>query len=418
MFMESNIKMWTRLKRSPPWAHDVVAGSIVLLASAICGFGQADQEQARLVTLIAGRYRANQSILTSFYYEYQKDFSIPQGHEPPGGRLRAAEGDFHQIMMKGKYASSEDRLYEREDSSEPDQYVQFVRNGDLEHSITPNGAEGRIVVRGNRNRAPVKPLSSGPWGLEGLSLSAQLDRLDPRFDRIASVEVKEIDGRSIVVVKLNQRLATDPEGRYDNTLEMHFSAQEGFAPVRMLSTFGKSTLVIDTKVTKILTYDVGGTTLYLPGQLTETRHQAKELVEAFNYTVSEKSVRINPRLPDDLFAVSIRPGDILVDKEAGGLQLSTDLASIDPVLTKSIDEVLNSLESAQPSATADVYGAPEKSVETRIARPPEASVTPPQKKPIAVITLSRAGWCVLVCFIGGLLVFMTRRKRRRSARGV
>ena len=58
----------------------------------------------------------------------------------------------------------------------------------------------------------MRPPIPDPWDFTGHSLMYKLDKIDGPYDRIASVKSVTENGRELIVVTIEQRLNTSPEG--------------------------------------------------------------------------------------------------------------------------------------------------------------------------------------------------------------
>jgi thiol-disulfide isomerase/thioredoxin len=150
-------------------------------------------------------------------------------------------------------------------------------------------------------------------------IGSRLDQSKSKFDRITSVKQITIEKRRFVVVQIVQRLATEPLYKFSHKLICHFSVIDGYLPVRIeafsISESGELIPSYLKEVTKINSYDVDGETVYLPAEFHATYYRTGRKCREGSYRVLEETVRINPDLPEELFTVTINPGDQINDKD-------------------------------------------------------------------------------------------------------
>jgi len=322
------------------YGQTIIGGVLSIIALGVAGpaFCQLDQDDTELISLIADRNRANQELLKSFYYEYKSKhwlserFVLPK-QKSPSDKVTIVEKD-------GRYAFSGDKVYSFE-SNNLGQFSHYVSDKDRqgESSVTAP----RAVVLSSEGKLQKPP---SPWNQLGTGLAAKLDTLNPLYDKVVSVERTGSAAREYIVVTIKQRVASAPPDEYRHTLTFHFSAEDGFLPVRIeqssLSKSGKPASKSDAVVSKVLKYQVGGSILYLPGEIHDERYQNGGLLNTYDFVVDANSVQINPELPEELFRIDIQPGDQVIDKDLGmelANPLSLDLISLDEVYDRTPESV-------------------------------------------------------------------------------
>ena len=274
-------------------------------------------DDQRILSIIAMSNRLNKQILNSFNCEYTSTYQLSGGMERK------------QI---GRYAFSGEREYHRKDNvGTSKDYLHYVRNG---IHVRSTGSP-RFIKFGTQGKARIRPPSPDPWavaGGTGAGVIPELDRLNPKYDKVASVEETLSDGRRYVIVGIEQHFATTPGDGCDNILTIHFSVEDGFMPVRVKSKTPKKSdqnksFSYNAMVTKILEYQIQDSTLYLPVEFHQETYRGGKLHRTRHYRIDEESVEVNPDLPDELFRIDIQPGDLVIDKDLD-MQL-TNLSGLD-----------------------------------------------------------------------------------------
>jgi hypothetical protein len=258
----------------------------------------------RILSIIAMSNRFNSKVVGSFRCDYTFI------HQDSGGMERK------QI---GQYAISSGREYHRIDAvGMRKDYLHYIRNGiHLRSSNTPHWA-----FLGTQGTADIRPPQRF-WGASagtGASVVLMLDRLNPLYDKVVSVEETMSDGRRLIKVGVEQRLAKTPPGECDNVLTIYFSVDDGFLPVRATSeTVNKAdrnrSFSYDAVVTRMLRYEIQDSTFYLPVEYREEIYRGGKLHRTRNRLMKDDSVEIDPDLPDELFRIDIQPGDHIIDKD-------------------------------------------------------------------------------------------------------
>ena len=276
-----------------------------------------DANNIQSVSIIAEFNRANREILNSIDYEYTRsintysDFQKEVSRRNPHIKVKLNP----KLTFKGRFAFDGDKVLTRENVEGTDDYHHYVKNG--KQIRDARFQNPRTILYGTVGIANIKPPIRDPWAHTGHSLIYKLDKLDKR-NEVISVDSKFERGRELKVVKIEQR----PEGSIFIDLTIDFSVQDGYLPVRVRQEITtkpgeEPEYISEINVDKILKYNVGGNTFYLPASCHTEVHKLGKLSNTFDFKIQEETVRINPELPDDLFWIDIQPGDMVVDKDKG-----------------------------------------------------------------------------------------------------
>lgn len=257
--------------------------------------------QKQLVVTIAAANRANSRRLDSFEFRYKRTSKI--------NLLRT---------WSGHYAYSKNRIYdERVNVGNGDSHVTIEAGKEI--WITDGQFSPKFIVRDtHKHRFGIDSLGIRPWSnMESVNIEA-LDRLNSEFTSITSVREATVDNVQLVIIERDQRLASDPQGEFSHKWICHFNVKEGYLPVRIeykpINASGRSIPGYIKNVTKINRYDVGGETIYFPVEDHSVFYQKTGQYDERRFRVLEKTIRINPDLPDDLFEIALNPGDRVKDK--------------------------------------------------------------------------------------------------------
>jgi hypothetical protein len=365
---------------------------IVLLCCA-GAFAKINQDDMRLISTIAEYNRANQQILNSFDCKYNYTFHF-FNNVPFESRLDSQR----KIEKNGRYAFSGEKVYSREDLVGSKVYLHYVRNETQERAASQENP--RLVQYGTKDKAGLQPGTPNPWRNAGGYITPELDKLNPKYNKILSVEQSQLDGHEYIVVNIAQRLASSPENQYDTSLTIHFSVENGFLPVRFETKLYKKIPKKDSfssveKVTKIVQYQVQGSTLYLPVECNTETYRNGKLRKSRHYKIYEESVKINPELPDEIFRIDIKPGDQVIDKDIG-MELANPY-DLDFISAEAFDENIEDTdEMTLPQADTDINEEPNepeiKNVPMIIKMPNEPSTVAQTK------TITDRIWLVLTIF--------------------
>ena len=270
------------------------------------------------LSVIAGRCRANREMLNSFdceytrsintYYDIEKEVNRRNPHIKVELRPKQA--------FKGRFAFDGDKVLTRENTEGTDNYYHYVKNGKQLRTVSQHNP--RTFVLGTEGNSNIRPPIPDPWANTGHSLIYKLDKLNKRDGKVISVDSKFERGKELNAVTIEQL----PEEPFVITLTIYFSVQDGYLPVRVRQEIKSKSgeepeYISELSVDKILKYNVGGNTLYLPASCHKEVHKFGELRSTYDFNIQEETVRINPELPDDLFRIDIQSGEIVVNKDLG-----------------------------------------------------------------------------------------------------
>lgn len=371
----------------------------IILLCCVCVFANINQDDMKLLSIIAQYNRANQQILNSFNCKYTTTFHF-YGNVPFDHALDQES----KIRKNGRYAFSGDKVYSREDLVGSKSYIHYVRNEKQERVASRENP--RLVQYGTKGKAGLKPGFPGPWMVAGSYIATRLDKLNSKYSRIVSVESVQAEGHEYIVVNIDQRPASLPENQYDSALTIHFSVEDGFLPVRIESRPHKDSQKKEpfssiAKVTKILKYQVQGSTLYVPAEFYKETYRNGNLDRTHHFKVDEESVEINPELPDELFRIDIQPGDQVIDKDIG-MELANPF-DLDLISSEAIDEIIEDTdEMTLPQADTDINEHPN---EPEIIKVPKMIKMPNEPFTVAQTkTAANRLWLVIVVLVIGVLV--------------
>lgn len=270
------------------------------------------------VSIIAEFNRANREILNSMDCEYTRslntysDIQKEVSRRNPDIKVKL----YPKLEFKGRFAFDGDKVLTSENTEGVDEYYQYVKNGKQIRNAQSQNPYPRTINYGTVGIANIKPPIPDPWAHTGYPLIYRLDKLDKRNEKVISVDSKFERGKELKVVTIEQR----PDVPIVITVTIDFSVQDGYLPVRVRQEITTKSgeepeYISEQSVDKILKYNVGGNTLYLPASCHREVHQFGKLSSTSDFKIQEETVKINPDLPDDMFWVDIQPGDIVVDKD-------------------------------------------------------------------------------------------------------
>ena len=386
---------------------------IICLSSGHLTFADIDKADRELLSIIAQFNRANQQILDSFDCKHDskskffEGFLFPDRKDLPLDRLK-------EISREARYAFSGNKSYSlvTNNSGEFMHYVMNENQARLTHARRPTVDEPRLISLSSQGKI-IPPLPD-PWNQLGGPMVTMIDKLDPKYNKVISVERNQLDSREHIIVAIEQRYASSPENQFNHTLTFHFSVEDGFLPVRMqqkdIPKPGKEPFTINAIVKNILKYPVQGSTLYLPAEIHEERYRGEKLISTYDFKIDEKSVKINPELPDELFRIDIKPGDTVIDKD-----LEMELANpynVDLIKPEAMADLRN-----DPNPPSEAIEDTAKTIANLEPNEPETikvskiSRTLPSE-PIAVVkTKTATNWLwlgIVIVGIGLLLVVLGR----------
>jgi len=130
-----------------------------------------------------------------------------------------------------------------------------------------------------------------------------------------------MEGLDFIVVEIDIRGTADPEGKPTTHQVCHFSIAENCLPTRIewyhVNDTGEFTPYIVKEVTKFSSFDVEGQAVFIPVACQSVFYLDKPVDEKRSYHILEGSMKINQDLPEDLFTISLDPGDSFRDKDSG-----------------------------------------------------------------------------------------------------
>jgi thiol-disulfide isomerase/thioredoxin len=258
-------------------------------------------KQRQLIAIISAANRANRAKLTSFDCRYKRTSKIS-----------------FERTYSGRYAFSSDRIHSEETNVVTGDGALYVKASGKAWRAIPI-LSPKVLLFSSKGHSDIRPICPDPWSQMDGDIGSRIDQLKSKFDHITSVKRITIEKRRLVLVQIDQRLATEPLYRFSHRLICHFSVAEGYLPVRIeafsINESGELIPSYFKEVTKINSYGVNGETVYLPVEFHSTYYQKGRKCREGNYRIIEESVRINPELSEELFKVKINPGDQINDKD-------------------------------------------------------------------------------------------------------
>ena len=261
-------------------------------------------DDPRILSIIALSNRLNRELVDSLSCEYTSTYQFSGGMER---------------KQVGRYALSGNREYHRVDAvGTREDYLHYVRNGMHVRSSTASHVAS-LGTLGTSNIRPPQDFWGAAAGTAG-GVIPELDRLNPEYDKVVSVQETISDGRQLIVVSVEQRLAATPPGQCDSVLTIYSSPKDGFLPVRVTSETtnraGRNrSFLHEAVVTRILKCEIQDSTFYLPVEFHEDGYRDGRLYITDRRRIEEDSVQVNPDLSDERFRIDIEPGDMVIDKD-------------------------------------------------------------------------------------------------------
>ena len=270
------------------------------------------------LSIIAEFNRANREILNSMDCEYTRSLNTYSDIQKEVSRRNPdiKVMSYPKLEFKGRFAFDGDKVLTSENTEGRDEYYQYVKNGKQIRNAQSQNPYPRTINYGTVGIANIKPPIPDPWAHTGYPLIYRLDKLDKRNEKVISVDSKFERGKELKVVTIEQR----PDVPIVITVTIDFSVQDGYLPVRVRQEIkSKSSeeleYISEQSVEKILKYNVGGNTLYLPASFHRKVYKLGELSYTSDFNIQEETVRINPELPDDLFRIEILPNDQVINAD-------------------------------------------------------------------------------------------------------
>ena len=275
------------------------------------------------LAMISQHLKANREMLNSFECEYirTRETNTDIENKNIKGRNQNLLVDIpERISYTGHFAFKDDKVLSFEDIGDTNDYLHFIKNGKQLRIVSQYNP--RTIVLGTEGNSNIRPPIPDLWDYTGHPLMYELDKLNTSYDKIASVNQITEQGKEFIVVTIEHRLNTSPEGQADIIMTMRFSVQDGYLPVRTRQELqhkenGESQYVDEAYISRILKYDFDDKSLYLPASYNQKVYRNGKLSSISNFNIKEETVKINPDLPDDIFCVDIQPGDMVVDKDKG-----------------------------------------------------------------------------------------------------
>lgn len=261
-----------------------------------------DAERQLIATIISAN-KVNREKLTSFDCSYKRTNKTAS-----------------ERIYSGRYAFNPGRIYSREVIEDTSgEGLLYVKVDNKAWNINLPSSNSNIIVYSAKGHKDLRPPCPDPWNQMDNDIGFHFEQNNNEFSRIASVKQININNRSLLAVEINQRMATDPPEQFLYKKIYHFSLKDGYLPVRIefYSTNDSGELIPSyfKDVTKINSYEVEGKTVYLPVEYHATYYRGGTKYREGSYKILEETVRINPELPEELFKITINPGDRVNDKD-------------------------------------------------------------------------------------------------------
>ena len=250
-----------------------------------------------ILSVITLANRLNAGLLDSFRCRYTSRFQRGEGWE------------INQIHEYAVHGRREHHRIENIGSERPGRYC-YIRNDGQAYGVS----EGLVDLAAKRPAGLFDAAAA-----TGAGVLFSLDALDPRYEKVVSVEETVADGQRCLVVSVEQYAAASAESGPHNILTLYFSIEDGLLPVRVDSKMvekagGTSTWGRNAVVTKILRHQVQGSTFRVPIAFRHETYRDGRLHETAEFTVDEQSVEIDRELPEELFRVQVQPDGLVIDR--------------------------------------------------------------------------------------------------------
>lgn len=323
-------------------------------------------------------------------------------------RLEGADGD-DTSQMQGEYAYESDREYSHEVVDGTGQYLTYVRNANMARRATDESP--RLVTVGKADNPRMLKATPGPFSGVIKALGVQELFASGKAELIA-LKTTDVLGRGeLVVLEMKMQTPAPGGGVHELYNTISFDPSKAYLPVLV------SQKLVDSNTRKVLfqgeatvshveSYDLGGSTFYLPVEILDeqavigTDLIAKPTVST-RYRVDLDTVKINEDLPDELFELPIRNGDQVINLDID-VELNNPFRS-DDLLVVEDDGATPAGNQSESAATSQRSGAESHAVAGAHAGANELAVVNGGKRSLFPWYLLGVG--LLAFVIGGVVLF-------------
>ena len=287
----------------------ILSAIISLTAASICLSSELSESESELIHKIAASYRANQEVLDSFDCNYSLEIKYSPDGQVQGGIVLPV-----LVSKTGRYAFNDDKVYIKETNIELDTTFCFVKNGTLlKERIDEPEAPG-LIMTGTDGIADIPPPTPDPWNFVDEGISIELDKLDKDENMtISSVKYITWQNQKYIEVAINMSFGIPGGTSMSMPWKIWYSEDEGLVPVKISFTRGDE--YEHTSDINFKSFNVNGATVYIPLQMHIKKTNKGKLAEEWIYKIDEKSIRLNPNLPDELFQLEILPNDQIINQD-------------------------------------------------------------------------------------------------------
>ena len=291
----------------------VILCCIELILAGLC-HAESDAVDIAMLKKIAVMNRANRKIFDSFTCEYTMKMGMID--EDAAKKM----GIPKSVDKRGKYALKENKEYSRETIGSAQQGLTFIRNGSLLLLRKNTPGIQNLVGIGTQGIARIRPGTQDPWSVLDKGISGDIDNLDPNFGRVTSTKRVNVDGSEYIEVVIARKII-QPNGIKETVpLKVLYSDEKGYLPVKyeceISSKIGNGKIESLRECGayfKIVKYDVNGNELYLPMGYHRELERNGVKYQVWDYNIIPESVGINSELPDELFDITVKPDDHVVN---------------------------------------------------------------------------------------------------------
>jgi thiol-disulfide isomerase/thioredoxin len=260
------------------------------------------EEEKRLIVAIVASNRANRESFSSFDCLFERKSTRPNS----------------SMTYSGRYVFKGDSIYHRQVNLNRGEGVTMIEANGKHYWFSDSKPPIAIGCETINVSCHGKAVANDPWQ-KMENIGSILMELSSESDRISSAKEKTIEGLPCIIVEIDKRLRTDPPDKYPYKQFCHFSVTQNYLPVRIemnsVDEAGKLTRNYIKTITKINSYDVNDQTVYVPVEYHDEFHRGGQKYREGSYRVLEETVKFNPKLPDDLFQITLDPCALFWDKD-------------------------------------------------------------------------------------------------------
>lgn len=152
-----------------------------------------------------------------------------------------------------------------------------------------------------------------PQLIEPHSMQEMYDAVAKKDLEIMSAEDVVVDGEHCIKIAFNILRTDVPGGR----AEFYYTRERGYWPILFKRYATDGRLLSEVTNVKLLKLTVGGNEIFYPSQGVWRVYGDKNATVTQSLTLDEDSVKINEPIPDSKFTMTLKPDEMLYDRELG-----------------------------------------------------------------------------------------------------